>query len=124
MVIGGWPPLDPPVSRPDGGGEVSLITTRGFTLEETLGVAAAALDLVIGGVTLKGMIPAPLVLVVEDVVPRDALIVLVSDTVVSPMFTLTSLGSYKVRSKPLKSAGEDEWSRSICDRSVLPQSVF
>lgn len=53
----------PPVSRPDGGVAAALVTIGGVTLEEILGVAAAALAQVIGGVTPEEMLPVPLVLI-------------------------------------------------------------
>lgn len=72
--------MDPPAPRPEAGVVVALVTDGGVILDETPGFAAA-LVLVIGGVTPNGISPpAPLVLVVEDVIPRDTLIALTGNT--------------------------------------------
>lgn len=62
MVRGDRLLLAPPVSRPDGGVATVMVTAGVVTLEETLGVAEAALALVIGGVTPEGAFSASLML--------------------------------------------------------------
>ena len=91
MVIGGCP-LDPPDPRPEEGVAVVLVTDGGVMLEEMFGFAAA-LALVMGGVTPAEMsAPAPLVLVlmVGDVIPRDTLVVLAGT--VTPVIEISAPG--------------------------------
>lgn len=81
MVLGDSPPLAPPAPRSDEGVEVvALVTAGGVTLEEMPGFVAA-MPLVMGGVTLTGTSHAPLVLIVEEAIPRDTLMVLTGCTV-------------------------------------------
>lgn len=75
MVIWDRLPLAPPVSRPDGGVAPALVTVRGVTLEETLGVAATALALVTGGVAPEGTLSAPLVLIGGGLMPLEGTLI-------------------------------------------------
>jgi hypothetical protein len=70
MVMGDGPPLSPPAPRPD----------------ERVAVAL----LMVGGVTPNGICPpAPLVLVVEEVLPRETLMVLTGCTV-TPLIEIST----------------------------------